>query len=594
MIHWKTTAANLAVAGIVGAVVAAFSSPANAGPPRAGDQYDLEASGFVLPPTGPVPEGAYMPGPGFGGQVNVGQMGVPHAAMQQMSMPPGMIQPKGVPAGGVAPAGFASGPVSMTQYPAAQNTVIQAGGSPSHGFPNGGVMPTGFFGNAHQGQCDSIGCQSCGSEIGCGCGVMESCGGGCGDGSCGGGSCGGGRCPLRAFGNGGLLGRLSQHSACEGCSGYGCGSCGGSGASQLSNLRHVCLFCRGDGCEACQSFRPIGLSGALERLRPYSEAGRSAPRYYDISVAASFLGLNDNGGTGPLTSRGIGGPIVLDTGNLIDGLEAGVKISAAFIFGVGGTLEFTYHGGHEWDGQSSVTGNNDLFSFVSDFGTVPLNGFDDSDRSVEQNASLSSRFHSGEFNYRRRTAGAYGRFQGSYLFGLRYVRYDQSLRYNALAGADNDSDGVNDFLTIDTGSKNDLFGGQVGFDLWYSAMAGLNFGVGLKGAWLKNELRSDGFVSANSLDPTGSPATIFLDNGRRDDGTVLLDFEFAMLYRLSHSWTFRGGYQVIAIDDIGSAGANAADIAAVRGLADGSTAGFDVSTNSLVLQGFTVGAEYTW
>ena len=602
MIPWKSRPARLVVAGLVTAASAAMATGVTAGPPRTQSQYDMSASGFVMPPSGPVPEGAYMPGPGMGGQMNmrgmtppmgpmggspmgsmggspIGPMsGAPMGMPAGMGMPPGLMQPPGVPAGGVAPAGYQSGPVSMNQYPAA--------GSMSTGGPVANpVQQTGFFGGGDS-SCDSIGCDSCGSSIGCGCGLPSGgCDGGCGDSGCG--------CSLEAICQGGLLGKLTGRGTCEACGGGGCQGCGFGGGSQMSNLRHLCLFCRGGGCAVCQSMAPLSIAGALQRLQPYSEGGKCAPRFYDVSVEASFLGLN-GGGTGALASRGIGGPIVLDTGDFIDGLEAGVKVSGAMIFGVGGNLEFTYHGAHQWDGSGTVTGDNDLYSFISEFGTLPTGGFDDTDESVLQTAAASARFHSGELNYRRRTMGPYCRFQGSYLFGLRYVRYDNSLDYDIAAGEDNDGDAVDDFFSLESDATNDLFGGQIGFDVWYSAVPGINLGLGLKGAWMKNEINTDGSISSNSTGLFATPGTAELSNGREDDGTVLLDFELVGLYRITRSLTLRGGYQVIAIDDISTAGFNRQGIidAAVNG--PGSTSQFEAFRDSLVLQGFTVGAEYAW
>jgi len=454
--------------------------------------------------------------------------------------------------GYVTPAGMA--PPSMYQGPV----------QPVGYFPSENVDSYGGYGSS----CDVDGCDV---------------GGGC-SGACGGGFCGGGAC-------GGSCGMF-------GCLSGGCGYGSGLGDGGLCGLRHFCLFCRGSGCEACQMFGNGQILGMLQALLPYSEAGLCSQRWYDVSAEALFLTHSSGGPSGAVTSQGIGGPAVLSFADSDAGgdLEAGVRLSGALIFGAGGNIEATWMGGNRWDSSASVFDNNaGLFSFISDFGNFPVlnsGGFDDTDRSLVQSIGSSSKFDSVELNYRRRTVGPYCRFQGSWLFGLRYIRFDDSLLYSAL-GQDNNTVNANlpRFFSSSDQVENRMFGGQIGGDLWWNIIPGVSAGVGVKGAWLKNDIDRHSLLSANSLGPMATAGTRTFQDGDQD-GTIMGEFEAKLIYRLSHSWTVRTAYYAIAIDEVVFGSVDVDNIRNFVQAAPAQTRG--LQTDSLVVQGFSIGAEYTW
>ena len=530
-------------------------------PPRMQNaDLDFAASGFLMPP------GAN-----------------PANAVQQA----GMV---GQMASGAAQ--FSPTPHSPTQFaPAGYNQPMPSQTAP---VSPTGVSQVGFFSGGSacsSGCCGGGGCDSMGSAPanyapnyapmgGC---YDGSCGMGMMPGGCGGGNCGGGayqQCdPILT---GGIVGKMRGE--------------GDSGGENLSGLRHICMFCRGGGCSACQSFRPGALLGALAALKPYSEAGLCAQRWYDLSVEAMFLGNNAGSIGGGVTSQGVGGPIVLasdDTG--LQDLEGGVRLSAAFILGPGGNLEGTYIGGHDWGGTSSVQDpNGNLFSFISDFGALPVGatpaGFDDTDRSTSQTVSTSARFNSAELNYRRRTVGPYCRFQGSWLVGLRYLQFDNGQNYQAVGGPTTGGG----FFNSDSSTENDFFGAQLGGDLWWNIVPGVSMGMGAKGAWGQNDRSSTAQIISNSSGiPAFSVGTVLPFEEIDRDTTVMGEFELKSIYRLNHDWTFRSSYYLVALDNAAQAGFNTAqliDIANGAAVENISTRQID----SVVIQGFSFGAEYTW
>jgi hypothetical protein len=460
------------------------------------------------------------------------------------------------PAGMVHPSMYQGG-VRQVGYPSeyGEPMMMQGYGDPMmQGYADPMVMQ-GYGGYCDSGSCDAYG--------------------GC-DGMCGGGACSDGCCG--GLLQGGILGKL----------------CANDG---MCSLRHLCLFCRGGGCSACQNWGAC-FAGCLDFLLPYGEAGLCAQRWYDVSVEGVFLSHDYGAGSGVLTTDGIEGVPVLRLNDVDpgDSLKGGVRVSGALIFGVASNLELTYIGGQEWkDSAVALPDPVDtptLFSFISEFGTNPEDGFDDTDRSLVQTLESSTSFHSGEWNYRRRTMGPYCRFQGSWLVGLRYVRFNNRLIYSCLGEENNTvNENLPRFFSSNNKVENNLFGPQAGFDLWWNVIPGVNFGFGMKGAWVQNDAKQEMILTGNSLDPLATPGTVVVEDTHRS-GTVIGEFETTLIYRFTHSWSVRSSYYLLAIDDVAFGnvdGEVARDFITVNPIRDPRFV-----QDSLVLQGFTFGTEYMW
>ena len=592
---------------LIGAVLASLSgvtylaTPAHAEPPRMQiADLDYEASGFVLP----AGATGYHPG----------------AVQQAIAQQSAGGQAGG--AGPMIPAQHAGTKYSPTPYaPAGYSQPMPSGNAPS------GIAQVGYFsgggsacdaGCCGGGNCGSMGCgqQACGPQGACGPLGMGYMHGGYGQGA---------YQDCEPILSGGVLGKMRGGSC--GC-GVG-GACGcGSGGEELSGLRHICMFCRGGGCSACQMFNPGALIGALAALRPHGEAGLCAQRWYDLSAEALFMGrTTSSAGPNVITQRGAGGPgtpVLFGTDAASGDLEAGMRLSAALIFGAGGNIEATYMGGQEWKNSATVTSpadltanvsfnpgaapgalnsnefiinsGADLYSFISEFGTDPIGGFDDTDRSVSQSLESEAHFHSGEINYRRRTVGPYCRFQGSWMTGLRYLRYDDRVGLNII-GLDNDgiaangTDGNLRYFSTANAAKNDMLGAQIGGDLWWNMIPGVSLGVDGKLAWLKNDASNEYTIAANSI--SGGGPGVVSDSIHDDNSTLALEFQTKMVYRLSHSWTFRSAYYLVAIDEVATSGLDGEFIRNAVQTGSG-TSSRAINYRSLVLNGFSLGAEYTW
>ncbi len=396
----------------------------------------------------------------------------------------------------------------------------------------GGVMPVGY----------AMACDGCDAGCDSGCSSCNNCG---------------------PFGCGGLLGQMTS-----GCGGNcGGGYFGGGMGGYAGALRYY----------------PSMVGACLTNLLPYKEAGICAQRWYDVSAEAVFLSHSNGSLDGSLTSLGTGpaGPIVLSMNDADGGddLELGMRLSLALIAGVGGNLETTYMGNNKWNSSAVVNdAGGNLFSVISNFGQTPVGGFADTDAQTTQRIDLKSEFHSGELNYRRRWMGPYCRFQGSWLVGMRYLRFENTFDYSGTGagGQFRSSDRI----------ANDLFGGQIGFDTWWNVCSGINFGFGLKGGWVQNDIDRVTRLQAN-----GVPVDTSIASGGRF-GTVLGELEAKLVYRFSHSWSFRSAYYAIAIDEINFAFADAQTINNFVNL--NPTPPPPTVANSLVLQGVSFGTEYVW
>ncbi len=426
-------------------------------------------------------------------------------------------------------------PAGMAHPSMYQGGVVPAGmafspGMQSNGpsaFP-GGVIPVGFM---SRGQCEG----DCGSY------AADAC------------SCGNG------ISRGGLIGSRNT----------GGGLLGSCGCFQA--------FC--DYWSIDPRYLGSNLHDVCSSLRPHGEI--CGLRWYDLSAEAVFLGHTQGGGNMPITSVGPGAPpsdVALSLGDANDGdeLAAGVRLSGALICGVGGAVEATYMGGNKWNASAQATSaTDDLYSFISDFGDPVL---DDVDQSSSQSIGTQSELHSIELNYRRRTMGPYCRFQGSWLFGLRYLQFKNEMTYSTFNSPTR-------FFNSEDRVRNHMFGAQAGGDIWWNIHSGVRLGMGLKGAWVQNEIKRSFTVDANSIANTAI-------NDTRRGSDLMGEFELKFIWQFNHSWKFRTAYYAIAAEDIGF---GSIDKNAVLSLRPGSTPvdpGYLL--DDLVVQGISFGTEYNW
>lgn len=432
---------------------------------------------------------------------------------------PAYFEPDYEASGMVVPAGA---PAPQAYNRAVQQAAFFGGGTP-------GPMPAGY--------CD----QPAGVE-GCCAGYCDGTGCACG---CGPGGCG---CHGGLFGHG-LLGRGQQGFAER-------------------------LFYGGP----YRAWLTGSTVGALRALLPYRDAGLAAQRWFDLSVDVMYL--ETSGGTSDLPiatlGQGPGNPVLLASDADDSRHMPGGRITGAFIVGPGDNIEVTYLGGQRWRGGASAEGNGNLFSILSNYGDDPNGGFGQTDNSNVQSVSSEATFHSGEVNYRRRTVGPFGRFQGSLLGGIRYFRFDNTYGYFA--------EGPNGSFDMRNAAQNEMVGAQFGGDLWWNVVPGINVGAAAKGGPMGNRITRNTSIGA---DPTFAPNQL---SDHRSTTTWIAELELMGVYRLSHSWAIKGSAFLINADRVGYG----FDLGPTEQLADIVVDAGAIPTRSLTIRGYTLGAEYVW
>ena len=357
----------------------------------------------------------------------------------------------------------------------------------------------------------------------------------------------------------------------------------------------------GDQCEGpCDRFgrSPFSLMSALRgrlagwrgSLLPYGEGGIATQRWFDVSGDVIFLSRTSGVSNFNITSLGANSNnFVLGTSNVpLNTLRAGLALQANIQVGVGSNLEVVYFGLNDWNNSATASSPTaSLFSFLSNFGVLPAGGFDDSDRSLLHTLNYSSTLNNGEINFRRRWSEPSGFFQGSILSGVRYLDIDESASFTA-RGLNNNGAANNGprFLDYTVATQNSLVGFQVGGDLWYNLIPGVKLGVEGKAGVYNNRAHQNTAITANSL-PNAVTEEVL-----SNQIAYITQISPQVYYRLNHSWAFRSSYQVMFIDNLALATDNFNSTPQLNGNL-GRTPSINSDSN-IALQGFTLGAEYTW
>ncbi|MEI8212448.1 MAG: hypothetical protein WCI02_09885 [Planctomycetota bacterium] len=371
---------------------------------------------------------------------------------------------------------------------------------------------------------------------------------------------------------------------CPDCGGP-CPGCGGSHSDAYGrNFMNLWLGMR--GC----------IAGITPMLRPYGEGGIANQRWYDVSLEAIGLTRTTGGSNFNVSSLGAGsGNYVLGTDMVAPStMKGGLAAQVNFQCGPGSNLEVLYFGLDAWNSSASVQSpTSNLYSFISNFGTFPAGGFDDSDRSLQHTLTYQSTLHNGELNLRRRWAEPNGFFQGSFLTGVRYMDLDEASVFSAV-GLNNNTAANNGprFFNYNLQTSNSLVGWQFGGDLWYNFLPGIKFGVELKTGIFNNRAQQGTIITANSLPGTGIPS--INEHVLENRTAYITQLSPQAVYRLTYSLAIRSSMQIIWIDNVALA-SNNFNSAPPSLFVPGSTRipGIDASTN-IVYTGLTLGAEYTW
>ena len=413
-------------------------------------------------------------------------------------------------------------------------------------------------------------------------------------------------------------GMTSCDASCDGCPsglGLGCGLLGCVARGNLGNcancgcrLENGCgpLGCQGgtfgDGrsvSSLCSSI--FGKFGSLgcSILKPYGEGGVASQRWFDFSAEAIVLRRTHGAAAQNFSSQGrspiSNSDFVLSSNAVdLDQYKTGLGLQGNIQVGPGSNVEVIYFGLNKWNQTTTVTSATPtLYSFFSDFGTNPFDGFDDPDRSFTHSLRYESALNNGEVNLRRRWVEPSGFLQGSWLAGIRYFQLDEQFVFTA-RGENNNALANNGprFFDYDTSTQNQLTGFQIGGDLWLNLIPGVKVGTELKGGIFGNHATQNTQITANSLPAFGIAS---IDERASDGRTAyLVQFSSQIVYRLTYAWTLRGSHQLIYVDNVALAPENINSDPPSLFLPNSvRTVGIN-NDGEVLYTGFTAGAEYTW
>jgi hypothetical protein len=370
----------------------------------------------------------------------------------------------------------------------------------------------------------------------------------------------------------------------------------------------MCPYCGGAGCERCGGDGHGLLGGGLFAhdglcadifgcLLPYPDGGCGAPRWFDFAVDYMMLKRDNTGFNVPFTSLGITGPTVLSTNNLDFGsYKPGFRIQANVQLAAANSIEFTYFGQFSYNAAATVRNpNNLLFSTVSQFGLIPFGGFTQTDQSDFQQINYSSSLDSFEVNWRNRWMAANGRYQGSWLLGVRSVIVDEKLRYATSSSLNGFINPVTGFTPaqarFDTVTNNDLTGLQIGSDLWMCVIPGFRLGGEVQAGVYGNHITTLNTIGVNDV---AAPNNQFQEKIKDTNVAFVGQINLMATYRLNYSWTIRSGYQFLYLSGLALATENFNPAPPALTFPAGGRTPLVHDSGNIFYHGWNVGLEYLW
>jgi len=325
---------------------------------------------------------------------------------------------------------------------------------------------------------------------------------------------------------------------CQSCPG-GCSSYGGS-----------CQGCPGGYGD------PMGVD-----FGGYGQ-DQCGPHYFDISAEVVFMAgeeLFDGLGAFGAVTASTDSPRVLNPNSSDGNYEPGWRIAGRYDIGALAVLEATYMGMYDTRFRDSVTSTeasnnppNTPFSLVSVFSDFGINPIDGVDQGEVYAINYESDLQSTEFSYRRYWVGQNPRISGTWLLGARYLRMTDTLRFDAeafMAGSE-----VNSRRTWD--SENDMVGFQFGGDGWICLRQGLRIGGEAKTGFYNNRFKFRHSGDFPALAQGANPPADFDVSAEGNQVAFAAEGGITMVADILPSWSIRGGYQVLYLNSLATAGGN--------------------------------------
>lgn len=334
--------------------------------------------------------------------------------------------------------------------------------------------------------------------------------------------------------------------------------------------------------DACDAYgNPIGGFGAGGV--GYGTGGgwdQCGPHYYDFS--ADFLyWRRDRAAEPPIPfmSQGVGGPVVLSTGDLDMDYEPGFRVTGRLDLGPLAFVEASYFGTFFWEESAQAMGTGDLFSVFSDFGTGVT--FDEVDGVDNARIELESELHSSEITWRRYWIGWHPAVTGTWLMGARWVRLTEDFAFQTSMQQDPAT-----FMDYRVATENDLVGFQTGGDIAVCLRQGLRLvGTGKVGIY-NNRAKQTTRVEATTVPPN------FVENAKSNTAAFVGEGGVGLVADILPSFSVRAGYEVLYLNSVALGANNFNAVPPFEG--GGPRLPFVEDEGRALYHGFYGGLEYVW
>lgn len=295
--------------------------------------------------------------------------------------------------------------------------------------------------------------------------------------------------------------------------------------------------------------------GDKDGVNRWVTAQRYDDHFFDFHAEAMYYERHDSIGGDLLVTQFVkGNPVLYTNSAPLEDNTSATRLTAAVDFFNSFDVEFTYTGGLDWSNWAQVTGNNNLFSVFSGFGTNPSGGYVETGQASLAAIDYEASLDSFEWNAKWRWVGVDRPIGGAWTFGIRYLRLDERLRFFTKSRGHTDpfTGGHRNggFMNYTIGMENDVLCFQTGGELFVtplpSLMVGGDFEVGVGGNSIQNVTR----IGATSL------ATSIVEDTTQTEIAFTVEANLVAVYRVWHELYLRGGYQVLLVNNLGFAANN--------------------------------------
>ena len=303
---------------------------------------------------------------------------------------------------------------------------------------------------------------------------------------------------------------------------------------------------------------------------------------FEIGAEYIYLKRCDDSDNINFTSQDIEGPIVLSSDMLDLGWKSGFKLIGQANMQGCKAVQITWTPSICFENSREVLDQNyQLYSILSDYGSLPIGGFPDTDQSCKQEIGLESKLETVEVNVKK----LWGICRGSLLYGYRYQCLGEDLTYDAIG--ENDA-----FYTSTTSTNNDMHGFQLGLEFCVPCTACFSFEVSGKGAVYANCTKREFVANAASFTQE------YKEKASDTRTSWGVDVGAKVLYEWCQNSYFYVGYQYLSYENVALALENfdpvfAAGITPIQ--ADTAVENnLLVNDSCLNYHGITVGVNFVW